>query len=87
MHFSNVYIQNNNLWYAGAACRVPKTNNGLECFNRLMKAQQTHYQRKTFSEFKSSIRIMVKERSKEYIMDKEAFKTTIDIDVDQGNIK
>lgn len=82
MHFKNVYIENNNLWYAGAACRVPKTNNGLECFNRIMKSQQTHHQRKTFSEFKSSILIMVRERSKEYLLDKGAFQTTINIDDD-----
>lgn len=77
MNFKNVYVENNNLWYAGAVSQAPLTNNCLEGFNRSLKLHQTHYQRMNLSVFKDSMLKYVRQRSKEYVADRPAYQCSI----------
>lgn len=69
-YFEKVYIKMNYNWYEGCADRTPKTNNCLETFNRLMKQQQTMHLRKPLNQFLPQALMIVRERSKAYILDK-----------------
>lgn len=53
MNFRNVYVENNQNWYAGVLFQAPLTNNCLEAFNRSFKLHQTHYKRQNLSVFKT----------------------------------
>lgn len=73
MVFKNFYIENNNLWYAGAIRQGPLTNNCLEGFNHSFKLHQSHYKRQNLSVFKDSMLKFVHQRSAEYIQDRTHF--------------
>lgn len=82
MHFNNVYIKANNMWYAGAGIRVPKTNNALENFNRQMKSHQTFYKRQNLNVFLHRALEIVEERSVEYRIDRKEFQKTCEVSDD-----
>lgn len=77
VNFKNVYVENNNLWYAGCVFQAPLTNNCLEGFNRSLKLHQTHYKRMNLSVFKDSMLLFVHQRSKEYVADRPAYQCSI----------
>lgn len=78
--FKNVYIENNNLWYAGAVRQAPLTNNCLEGFNRSFKLHHTHYKRQNLSVFKDSMLDFVHQRSAAYIQDRPLFVDSCVVD-------
>lgn len=78
-YFQATWINRCNKWYVGAGIRVTNDNNLLEGFNGNMKIHQTFYQRKGLAEFKVRLLNIVRERSQEYIMDKQPFKGDVTI--------
>lgn len=67
----------NKNWYIGCKPRVPKHNNGLEGFNSTMKRFQLEHRRQPLKIFLSTVLAIVRQRSKEYIHDKEPFKNEL----------
>lgn len=53
--FQNSFIKQNKYWFYGASHQTPTTNNAMESFNGSLKVHQTHWERKTLSEFKFRI--------------------------------
>lgn len=76
--FRASYIDMNNTWYSGALARTPKTNNVTESFNKQLKQFQTFYKRSGVNKFMHDALNIVKQRSKEYILDKKAPILSID---------
>lgn len=66
-------------WFIGCAARVPKHNNGLESFNSTMKRCQTEHRRQPLKQFLSTALTIVRQRSKEYILDKPSFANELEI--------
>lgn len=78
-HFEKVYLMSNYNWYAGCAPSTPKTNNCLESFNKSLKQHQTFYKRMNLAEFKVRALEIVRERSMEYISDKQPPLQTVEV--------
>lgn len=81
--FKGSYISKNNTWYSGALERTPKTNNVTEAFNRGLKKFQTYYQRKGVNVFMRKGLDIVKQRSKEYLLDKKPPVMSLDYAADK----
>lgn len=79
-YFYKNHVQINGNWYEGSMCGVPKTNNCLETFNRLLKQQQTFYLRQPLNQFIYSALKIVTQRSTAYKEDKQPPKTTVTFD-------
>lgn len=71
------FFKKNSNWYIGAAYRIPKTNNAMESFNASLKIFHTQFEKKPLKQFKRMAMKIVEQRSKEYIADKEPFKTDL----------
>lgn len=82
MNFQNVYIENNEKWYAGSVYQAPLTNNCLEGFNRSFKLHQTYYKRQNLSVFKDSMLKFVHQRSLEYVNHRTPYQELLVIDDD-----
>lgn len=80
MNFRNVYVENNQNWYAGVLFQAPLTNNCLEAFNRSFKLHQTHYKRQNLSVFKDSMLTFIHQRSLEYVNHRTPYQESLVID-------
>lgn len=78
-YFQANHINTNGNWYAGYADRTPQTNNCLETFNRLLKQQQTFYLHKPLHEFMVQALLILRERSTQYVQDKEPPATVVTV--------
>lgn len=79
-YFEKVYIADSCNWYEGVADKIPKTNNCLEVFHRLLKQQQLNYTRKPLDQFIPLALTIVRQRSTAYIQDKKPPTKTVTID-------
>lgn len=75
----NSFFKKNYNWFIGSAFRVPKTNNALERFNGTTKIFQTQYEQKPLKQFIYLLMTIAKERSTEYVMDKDGFQSELKI--------
>lgn len=69
----NSFFKANKNWFIGCAYRMPKHNNSLESFNSTMKRYQTEHRRQPLKIFLSTALTIVRQRSKEYLLDKKPF--------------
>lgn len=72
------FVSNKN-WFMGCAVRTPKHNNGTEAWNSTMKRCQTEHQRQPLKQFLTTALAIVRQRSKEYLQDKEPYATELKI--------
>lgn len=77
--FENSFIKQNKNWFYGVSHQTPIHNNHTESFNSSLKVHQTHWERKTLSEFKVRMLEIMSQRSKEYVMDKVHFVPEVPI--------
>ncbi|KAG4073405.1 hypothetical protein HA402_005568 [Bradysia odoriphaga] len=73
------FFNHNKNWFMGCAVRTPKHNNGTETWNSTMKRCQTEHQRQPFKQFLSTSLAIVRQRSKEYIQDREPYSNELQI--------
>lgn len=73
------FFQSHRNWYVGVAPRIPKHNNGLENFNSTMKRCRTEHRRQPMKKFLSTALAIVRQRSLEYLKDKDAFSNELKI--------
>lgn len=76
---NNSFFAANKNWFIGCAPRTPKHNNGLEAFNSTMKRFQTEHRRQPLKIFLNTALTIVRQRSKEYLKDKEPFNNELRI--------
>lgn len=78
-YFTKTWVKKLSNWYIGAAVGAPSTNNASESFNSNFKRFQTFWERKSLAQFKISVLEAISQRSREYIMDKDPFRSELDI--------
>lgn len=76
------FFSTNKNWYIGYCKRVPNTNKCTERFNGTMKIYQLFHRKEPFKQFIHTSLWVVEERSRQYIMDKNAFQTELKIPAD-----
>lgn len=72
-------------WYDGCAFRAPKTNNPLERYNRTLKQNETHYQKKGLIQFKNDMLDIVNRRSLRYTAKKKPLVVQKEVTLEKQN--
>lgn len=75
---NSFFIANIN-WFIGCAPWIPPHNNGLVALNSTMKRFQTEHRRQHLKMYLDTALKIVRQRSKEYLLDKRAFDNELRI--------